>query len=78
MTDRRAVTGGVLVDDDGPVRVVTIDRPERRNAVDSVAAAALLEAFVEFDADDVAVSRRADRGRRLLLRRCGPPRLVRR
>ena len=60
MTDRRAVSsgtaqtehGGVLVDDDGPVRVVTIDRPERRNAVDSVAAAALLEAFVDFDADD--------------------------
>ncbi len=52
MTDRRAVTGGVLVDDDGPVRVVTIDRPERRNAVDSMAAAALREAFVEFDADD--------------------------
>ena len=40
------------VDDDGPVRVVTIDRPERRNAVDSVAAAALLEAFETFDADD--------------------------
>jgi enoyl-CoA hydratase len=40
------------VDDRGPVRVVTIDRPERRNAVDSVTAAALLDAFVEFDADD--------------------------
>jgi enoyl-CoA hydratase len=53
MTDRRAVTtGGVRVDDDGPVRVVTIDRPARRNAVDSVAAAALLDAFVEFDHDD--------------------------
>ncbi len=52
MTDRRAVTGGVLVDDDGPIRVVTIDRPERRNAVDSVAACALLEAFVAFDKDD--------------------------
>ena len=52
MTDRRAVTGGVLVDDDGPVRVVTIDRPERRNAVDSWPRAALLEAFVAFDEDD--------------------------
>jgi len=61
MTDRRAVSpghrpdagvGGVIVDDDGPVRVVTIDRPGRRNAVDSVAAAALLEAFVDFDADE--------------------------
>lgn len=42
----------VLVHDDGPVRVVTIDRPERRNAVDSVTAAALLRAFEEFDGDD--------------------------
>ncbi len=53
MTDRRAVSdGGVRVDDDGPVRVVTIDRAARRNAVDSVAATALLDAFVDFDADD--------------------------
>jgi enoyl-CoA hydratase/carnithine racemase len=52
MTVRRAVTGVVTVDDRGPVRVVTIDRPERRNAVDSVAAAALLEAFLDFDDDD--------------------------
>jgi enoyl-CoA hydratase len=42
----------VRVDDDGPVRVVTINRPERRNAVDSVAAAALLATFDEFDSDD--------------------------
>jgi enoyl-CoA hydratase len=52
MTDRRAVTGGVRVDDHEAVRVVTIDRPERRNAVDSIAAAALLEAFLAFDKDD--------------------------
>src|SRR5688572_28129850 len=53
MTDRRAVSStGVQVDDEGPIRVVTIDRPERRNAVDSVAAAALLEAFADFDADE--------------------------
>ncbi len=42
----------VLLHDDGPVRVVTIDRPERRNAVDSVTATALREAFESFDADD--------------------------
>jgi len=36
---------GVVVVDDGPVRVITIDRPARRNAVDSRAAAALLSAF---------------------------------
>jgi enoyl-CoA hydratase len=45
-------SNGVVVSDDGPVRVVTIDRPDRRNAVDSVAAAALLDAFVDFDGDD--------------------------
>ncbi len=43
---------GVRIEDDGPVRIVTIDRPARRNAVDSRAAAALLAAFESFDADD--------------------------
>jgi enoyl-CoA hydratase len=57
MTVRRAVTGGIIADDRGPVRVVTIDRPERRNAVDSVAAAALLDAFADFDDDpDLSVA----------------------
>jgi enoyl-CoA hydratase len=37
---------------DGPVTVVTIDRPEVRNAVDGPSAAALLAAFEEFDGDD--------------------------
>lgn len=37
---------------DGPVLVVTIDRPEVRNAVDRVAADLLIEAFESFDADD--------------------------
>ncbi|MCA1841955.1 MAG: crotonase/enoyl-CoA hydratase family protein [Actinobacteria bacterium] len=37
---------------DGPVLVVTIDRPEVRNAVDGPTAAALVEAFETFDADD--------------------------
>jgi enoyl-CoA hydratase len=42
---------------DGPVVVVTIDRPERRNAVDRPTAAGLLEAFERFDADpDAAVA----------------------
>ena len=40
------------VEDRGAVRVVTIDRPGRRNAVDSVAAAALLHAFCDFEADE--------------------------
>lgn len=34
------------------VAIVTIDRPERRNAVDSETAAALADAFERFDADD--------------------------
>ena len=36
----------------GPVRVVRIGRPERRNAIDSEAAEGLLEAFVAFEAAD--------------------------
>ena len=42
----------VTITDRGPVRIVTIDRPERRNAVDSATATLLLEAFEGFDADD--------------------------
>ena len=38
----------------GPVIVVTIFRPERRNAVDSATAAALLAAFAAFEEDDSA------------------------
>src|SRR2546422_393589 len=44
----------VLVSDHGPVRVVTIDRPDRRNAVDRPTADALVEAFRTFDADSEA------------------------
>jgi enoyl-CoA hydratase len=39
-----------VADDDG-VRIITIDRPERRNAVDRITAAALADAFRAFDAD---------------------------
>ena len=48
----------VSVRADGRVTVVTIERPERRNAVDLATARALYEAFKAFDADsgsDVAV-----------------------
>ena len=44
----------VLTHDAGAVRVVTIDRPARRNAVDAPTAAALADAFRAFDADDAA------------------------
>ena len=47
----------VLVERSGPVTVVTIDRPEVRNAVDRRTAASLVEAFRDFDRDpDAAVA----------------------
>lgn len=51
------VESTVRVERDGPVTVVTIDRPERRNAVDAPTAAALAGAFRAFDGDgDAAVA----------------------
>jgi enoyl-CoA hydratase len=41
----------VHVDREGPVTVVTIDRPDARNAVDGPTARALADAFRAFDAD---------------------------
>jgi len=46
--------GTVRVDKDGPVTTITVDRPDRRNAVDGPTAAALAAAFREFDDDDGA------------------------
>ncbi len=47
----------IRVDDRGPVRVVTIERPEVRNAVDGPTAQLLYDVFVDFDGDDaVAVA----------------------
>jgi enoyl-CoA hydratase len=42
----------VRTETDGAVAIVTIDRPEARNAVDGPTAAALADAFRAFDADD--------------------------
>jgi enoyl-CoA hydratase len=42
----------LLIERDGPVTVVTINRPERRNAVDSVCADQLRAAFEDFDRDE--------------------------
>ena len=42
----------VRYETDGAIAVVTIDRPERRNAVDRATAAALADAFRRFEADD--------------------------
>ncbi|MFC3712259.1 crotonase/enoyl-CoA hydratase family protein [Sphingoaurantiacus capsulatus] len=44
----------VAVDRDGPVTVIAIDRPDRRNAVDRATAQSLYDAFRAFDADDTA------------------------
>ena len=41
----------VRCDVDGPVTIVTIDRPVARNAVNPPTAAALAQAFRRFDAD---------------------------
>lgn len=42
----------VTIEQRGAIRVVTINRPDARNAVDGVTAALLADAFREFDADD--------------------------
>ena len=44
----------VRVERDGPVFTVLLSRPERRNAVDGPTAAALVQAFREFEADGEA------------------------
>ena len=40
---------------DGPVAIVTIERPDRRNAVDAATAEALVSAFERFEADEQAL-----------------------
>jgi enoyl-CoA hydratase len=42
----------VLVEKDGPILTVTLNRPEKRNAVDSEAMCRLYDAWVELDRDD--------------------------
>lgn len=44
----------VEIETDGPVATVIISRPEVRNAVDRTTAAALAQAFRDFDSDDSA------------------------
>ncbi len=46
------VSAPVLVDLDGPVTIVTINRPDKRNAVNNATAEALVAAFRAFDADE--------------------------
>ncbi len=42
----------VLIEDRGAVRIITINQPERRNAVDRETGDLLYEVFQKFDADD--------------------------
>jgi enoyl-CoA hydratase len=44
----------VQYEKEGPVSVVTLDRPERRNAVDRATAEALLSAYRQFESDETA------------------------
>jgi len=48
------VSDTVRYEQDGPVAIVTIDRPRVKNCVDGPTAAALADAFRRFDADDSA------------------------
>lgn len=45
-------TATVLVDDDGPIRLLTLNRPERRNAIDLVLRVELADATAAAMADD--------------------------
>src|SRR5260370_16104757 len=44
----------VLVERDGPVTIVSINRPQCRNAVDGATARKLYDIFLAFDADETA------------------------
>ena len=44
----------VLVERDGPITIVSINRPHCRNAVDGATARKLYDAFLAFDADATA------------------------
>jgi enoyl-CoA hydratase len=46
----------VIVEREGPVAVITIDRPQARNAVDPATAARLFEAFNESERDDACLA----------------------
>ncbi len=48
------MTDAVIVERDGPVTIVTLNRPERRNAVDAPTGVALREAFEAFERDEEA------------------------
>lgn len=52
----------LTVEQDGPVTIVTMNRPERHNAVDGAMAAELADAFRRFEASDASVAVLAGNG----------------
>ena len=46
-----ANSSSLIIERDGPVTIIAINRPERRNAVDGATAHLLYDAFLAFDAD---------------------------
>jgi enoyl-CoA hydratase len=50
-----SVQGTLLVSSDGPVTIISINRPERKNAVDGATAQHLFAAFQAFEADAEAL-----------------------
>ncbi len=48
------MSDSILIERDGPVTIVSINRPERRNAVDGATARRLFDAFLSFDADETS------------------------
>src|ERR1700709_38350 len=48
------MTDTILVERDGPITIVSINRPHCRNAVDGLTARKLFDAFLAFDADESA------------------------
>lgn len=53
-TDTTNAENAVLLDQDGPVWVITINRPHARNAVDGPTAQLLDDVFAQFEADESA------------------------
>ena len=66
------MTDAVLIERRDGVLVITINRPEAKNAVNGAVAAGIAAALDELDADDDLRVGRADRRRRCLLGRHGP------
>ena len=66
------MTEAVLTDDADGVLVITINRPEARNAVDGAVARGMAAALDELDGRRRPAGRRADRRGRHVLRRDGP------